>query len=285
MLAVLGLSLCLSIWERYLQRCKHEVRGGKFSRCVLCLKAKEDEEKVQAEKTLALQVEADRLKAAQDQARADKEREGQKRAARQARRLENVEVYTQMTPREFEDAVAMLFRDLGYEVQQTPFTRDGGKDAIMVKEGRRSVLECKRYARTGLTGRRDLQILLSAMRDSKAKSAFFVTTGKFASTAIAYAQKNKITIFDIDTLPDLIAQARSASSNGLPHSSFPPNGDCLLPSAIKPGCDSCGARMRLRRSKGGQPFWGCSAYPNCKGSKPFHAEGSVFAKANRQSKG
>jgi DNA topoisomerase-3 len=38
----------------------------------------------------------------------------------------------------------------------------------------------------------------------------------------------------------------------------------------EPYCPECGARMVLRRPKPSQvfdPFWGCSQYPDCKGTR------------------
>jgi four helix bundle suffix protein len=40
----------------------------------------------------------------------------------------------------------------------------------------------------------------------------------------------------------------------------------------KPSCPKCGKAMQLRTArkglKTGQPFWGCSGYPDCKGTLP-----------------
>jgi four helix bundle suffix protein len=39
-----------------------------------------------------------------------------------------------------------------------------------------------------------------------------------------------------------------------------------------PHCDLCGAVMRQnRRKQDGSPFWGCTNYPACRGTKPFQA--------------
>jgi restriction endonuclease Mrr len=45
--------------------------------------------------------------------------------------------------------------------------------------------------------------LLAAMHDEKADGALFITTGKFSSSAIKYAEINKIEVFDRDHLPIL----------------------------------------------------------------------------------
>lgn len=43
-----------------------------------------------------------------------------------------------------------------------------------------------------------------------------------------------------------------------------------------PECPDCGGRMILRRPKLGaswDPFWGCSEYPNCHGSRNIGHDG------------
>jgi four helix bundle suffix protein len=48
------------------------------------------------------------------------------------------------------------------------------------------------------------------------------------------------------------------------------------PRADTPACPACGRPMRLRTAQrgahAGQPFWGCSGYPNCKGTMAWNKE-------------
>lgn len=49
--------------------------------------------------------------------------------------LKNNPLYVyQLSPREFEEVVAELFKAKGYEVKLTPATRDGGRDIIVKHE-------------------------------------------------------------------------------------------------------------------------------------------------------
>jgi len=44
----------------------------------------------------------------------------------------------------------------------------------------------------------------------------------------------------------------------------------------EPYCPECGAKMVLRRPKSHQswePFWGCSQYPECRGSRNIGEDG------------
>jgi four helix bundle suffix protein len=39
-----------------------------------------------------------------------------------------------------------------------------------------------------------------------------------------------------------------------------------------PACEACGAPMRKNyRKKDSTPFWGCTAYPGCRSTKPYQA--------------
>lgn len=44
----------------------------------------------------------------------------------------------------------------------------------------------------------------------------------------------------------------------------------------EPSCPTCGAKMVLRRPKAHQnykPFWGCSQYPDCDGTRNIRSDG------------
>jgi len=44
-----------------------------------------------------------------------------------------------------------------------------------------------------------------------------------------------------------------------------------------PPCPECGAMMKLRRpraNQGWEPFWGCSRWPDCRGTRQIQADGT-----------
>jgi hypothetical protein len=182
------------------KRCPHGIRKANERQCAPCAGEKAAREKQFAEES----AERERKKSLLAESKALRSEE----IARLSKAwLAQSDAYFSMSPTEFEDAVARLFLEVGYDVKQTPYSNDGGKDAILWKDGRKYVLECKRYNREALTGRRDLQILIAAMHDEGADGAFFVSTGRFARTATAYAMENQITIYDGDHLPILVNSA------------------------------------------------------------------------------
>jgi restriction system protein len=182
------------------KRCAHGVRRGKDGGCEECRAA---EEQRQAEWQASHAV-SERLKMIKKVAAAL--RKSELRSLTQ-RWLSRSELYLQMDSKQFEDAVAALFCQLGYEVTQTPYSNDRGKDAIARKDGRKYLIECKRYGVDGTIGRRDLQIFVAAMKEENAEGGFYVNTGRFAKTAVEYAAQNQIELYDAERFPVLVNAA------------------------------------------------------------------------------
>jgi len=268
--------------------CPHGIRSSRLRSCPSCVK-----EAAQRKKEL-------RVLEAMRSSRAIREEQSRKLRAEEISRLSSLwlsraESYFSMEPRYFEGAIAELFRQLGYVVKQTPYTNDGGKDAILSKNNKTYVLECKRYARERLTGRRDLQILLAARHDIKADGAIFVTTGKFARTAGEYARENDIETFDGHRLSLLInrvyqenspmpparvmclwcedvvefdifrqTSTKRACSNGHEVNCNITANDLnmMAPNGV-PVCPQHKSPMRIMTGRWGE-FWVCNRYPRCR---------------------
>ena len=75
-------------------------------------------------------------------------------------RLKHEEELLSLSPSDFEDAVAVLYRQLGYSVEQTPYSGDFGKDLVAIKDGIKYLIECKRYQPDKRIGRPPLQNFL-----------------------------------------------------------------------------------------------------------------------------
>lgn len=218
------------------KRCDHGIRKADENACDLCAA-----ERALKEREWQQEVERRELK---EKCLAESKALRTKEIARLSKAwLAQSDSYFSMSPREFEDAVARLFMELGYEVNQTPYSNDGGKDAIISKANKKFVVECKRYDRDALTGRRDLQILIAAKHDVGAEGAFFISTGRLARTAIKYATENQITVFDGDHLPILVNDAFGLRST------IPP---------AKVMCESCGEIVSFNI------FGGQTAVKRCK---------------------
>jgi HJR/Mrr/RecB family endonuclease len=145
-------------------------------------------------------------------------------------RLSRAEHLRSLGGRGFEDAVAELYRRMGFEVTQTPYAGDRGRDAVLRKGATKYVLECKCYADGRAIGRPALQILYASMLEVRAKGAFFVTTGRFSKHAAEYARANSIELVDAGALAALFARY------------YPPDGS---PDIAQGMCSECGDIVRF----------------------------------------
>jgi HJR/Mrr/RecB family endonuclease len=283
--SVIGQSIRVAKWINANRRCEHGVRAGKTGRCDTCeaIAQRAAQKQMIVKESEALQLrEKQRLSEAW---------------------LSNAESYFKMKSQEFETAVAVLFRKLDYKVLQTPFSNDGGKDAVVWKDGKKYLIECKRYAEGQSIGRRDLQILVAAMLEEKAAGGIYVNTGRFTETAVAYALQNRIDLYDRNRLPALVNKAYGVPVGatradvmcpecGQIHSlALGTTGTCrnghriannlrmedmsVLGSLEPPRCKKCGREMKVVKGSRG-PFWGCSQYPACKSSQPIMGKAERF---------
>lgn len=69
---------------------------------------------------------------------------------------------TNLTPLEYERHCADLLRTKGWEIRETPATRDGGADFIAEKNSIRLVVQCKRYSQP--VGNKAVQEVTAAVR-------------------------------------------------------------------------------------------------------------------------
>lgn len=124
--------------------------------------------------------------------------------------LQNSDEAYNLSPREFEEMVAELFRQQGFEVELTPETRDGGCDIIASKNigglPFMLLIECKKYAKTNPVGVNLIRSLLGVQNDRKANKAVLVTTSRFTSSARCFAERQQhlISLMDIDDLMQMI---------------------------------------------------------------------------------
>ncbi|WP_217558082.1 restriction endonuclease [Paenibacillus sp. GbtcB18] len=178
----------------YLDRfCEHQVFNGyRKRRCIECSNAlrREEEEKLKAE-ILQRAIEL------QDQ---------EARRIHQLRK-ERAEDFYSLTPREFEQAIANLYKKLGYDVQLTPYVNDGGKDIIAWKNGKKYLIECKKYGPDKKIGRPLLQKLFAAMTEEKAYKGIFVATCYFTDSAYEYGKKYNISCISFSTLSKMLTEA------------------------------------------------------------------------------
>lgn len=108
-----------------------------------------------------------------------------------------------LTPSEFEEYVSRrLFERQGYSVVNTRDVKDNGIDILVTdSEGRRAVVQCKRYR--GTVGEPIVRDLYGTMIHNDALMAFLVTTGSISDAARRWAAGKPIGLIDGPQLVEL----------------------------------------------------------------------------------
>ena len=143
--------------------------------------------------------------------------------------------------------------------------------------------------------------LHDAITAASAKAGYSVTAHSFTAEARAYAATAPMHLIDGDELARMMQQSKAGAvvpetyhslcrqcgarvQHHLDQTEAVPcaQGHLVAPTiaraallgqqekAAVAGCDLCGAPMRLKDGKHGQ-FWGCSAFPACRSTKPYRA--------------
>lgn len=110
-----------------------------------------------------------------------------------------------LSPSDFEEYVAGLFRLYGYKADVTPATNDGGKDIILKYDNRRYYVECKHFT-DGAVGREIIQKLVGAgVVDGNVDGYIVATSSCFNDNAINCMEKSTVPLFllDLDDIVDL----------------------------------------------------------------------------------
>lgn len=175
-----------------------------------------------------------------------------------------------MTWREFEMLVGEAFRLQGYQVVETGGTgADGGVDLVLRKNNETFFVQCKQW-KAYKVGVEVVRELYGVMAARGAAGGFVVTSGQFTDVATQFAQGRNMKLMDGPILLKLIQHAKSSRSAPSPVVSgkTTPNTEWVAPS-----CPRCSKTMVRRSAKkgahAGQAFWGCVAYPSCKGIRPI----------------
>ena len=140
------------------------------------------------------------VRAGRREARAERMRLAQEARLRARRSLD---VVWAMGDREFEEYVAELCRRDGCTgVQRVGGRGDLGADVIgRLPDGRKLVVQCKRYAKHRTVGSPDLQRFNGTARSEHgADVALFVASCVFTRHARAFAARHRLTLIDVDLL-------------------------------------------------------------------------------------
>lgn len=116
------------------------------------------------------------------------------------------ELIYELHPRKFEELVAEIFRDLGYETVLTPKSKDGGRDVHAIRKDSVGtmlfLIECKRWARDRPVGVEVVRGLYGVVAAEKATCGIVATTSRFTTGAKQFASqvRYQVSLRDFDNL-------------------------------------------------------------------------------------
>ena len=166
-----------------------------------------------------------------------------------------------MSWREFEMLVGEHFRRRGYSVEETGGGgADGGVDLVISSGTESYLVQCKQW-KARQVGVQTIRELYGVIIARGADGGYVVTSGVFTDEARRFADGRGIELIAGNRLVEMIRGAQTAVP------------EMKSSAALKaPSCPKCGSRMvMITARKGPQPgrsFWGCSKFPNCRGTRP-----------------
>jgi restriction system protein len=183
-----------------------------------------------------------------------------------------------MSWQQFEQLVSEGFRLQGYQVTDTGGGgADGGMDLVARRNGEKYLIQCKQWRahRVGVEVVRELYGLMAA---EGAAGGFVVTSGRFTEEAKRFASGRNVKLVDGPALHGLIRQAQAvrpgADARVKKESVHGPQPAGHAETA--PSCPVCSKPMVKRRARrganAGGEFWGCTGYPECKGTRGLVSE-------------
>jgi len=166
--------------------------------------------------------------------------------------------------KQFEFLVAEAYRRQGYAVEYSLGRgADGGVDLILRRDGRTVLVQCKQW-KTYSVGAPVIREMFGVQTAEQADEGIVVTSGNFTCAARSFAQGKPIQLLDG---PQLLALVQSVQIDHTKTDS--PSSPAGGHPQETPTCPHCGKPMVQRTARrganAGHHFWGCSAYPSCKG--------------------
>lgn len=196
-------------------------------------------------------------------------------AARHKRKqlFDNVKTATQpartidgLSWQQFEHLIGEAFRRQGYSITETGGSGpDGGVDLILRKNTEKYLVQCKHW-RSLKVGVPVVREFFGAMAAEGAVGGYVVTSGQFTAEAKAFAEGRNIKLIDGTGLKRLMARHNPTTPVAEPIQRPTANSPQTATEPVCPLCKSSMVKRTARKgANAGNLFWGCSAYPKCRG--------------------
>ena len=106
--------------------------------------------------------------------------------------------FTTMDGYEFEDYISNLFRRLGFEVEATNYSNDGGVDLVATYSqpifAGKYIIQCKNW--TGPVGQPEVRDLYGVVMDCRANKGIIITPSDYTQQAYDFAKGKNIELIN-----------------------------------------------------------------------------------------
>jgi restriction system protein len=179
---------------------------------------------------------------------------------RRLKRLSTLELLRARGWEEIEQILEAYYAGQGYVVRRTVGGADGGVDLVLTNRAGLTYVQSKHW-RTRKVSDDKVRELYGVMARDGASRGVVVTTGSFTQPARSFASGTAIELVDGEALIGLL-RLRAVRTQA-------PDAATVQSDARPPSCPRCGAAGMVQKvnRRTGQRFWGCSQFPDCKGTK------------------
>jgi hypothetical protein len=113
--------------------------------------------------------------------------------------------FQDVSPAEFEDFIAFLFQENGYDQKQTGYSSDFGADLIIKRDGLKTAVQVKRYFELHKVGVSDINQVVGAQQYYQCDQAMMITTSSYTPAAKELAEAAKVILWDWHRLEKAIS--------------------------------------------------------------------------------
>lgn len=167
-----------------------------------------------------------------------------------------------MDGRQFENYLGQLFKAQGYKVIVTQATGDYGADLVIDKDGKKIVVQAKRYSKN--VGIKAVQEAYAAIGHYNASEAWVVTNSDYTEAACTLAKSNSVKLIQREQLIEMILKMKHGES--VQTAKQQEEMSSMSSTTEAKVCKRCGKQMIRRKGPRGD-FYGCSTFPKCRNTE------------------
>lgn len=153
------------------------------------------------------------------------------------KKIKHVELpdYNSLNGHQFETFLYDLFKSLGYTAIQTKLSGDQGADLIVMKNGKKTVIQAKKYSNK--VTNKAIQEVVAAKKHYNCEKSMVVITSEFTKSAIELAISNDVEIWDGSKLKQIVENINTSSADN--NSSDKSNSFTLKEEGFVGNCPYC----------------------------------------------